>query len=116
MHANKNASVEWRDPDDAPDLSTADLGDAIWRVNGKVVPRDEGIAAMQGIARRGRPLGSTKAAAKQAVTIRYSPEVLAAFRSRGPGWQSCMNEALKDWLREHPCEGTADASSPRSEQ
>jgi uncharacterized protein (DUF4415 family) len=50
---------------------------------------------------RGRPVGSVKEDAKQAVTVRYSPDVLAAFRATGAGWQTRMNEALKDWLRTH---------------
>jgi uncharacterized protein (DUF4415 family) len=28
--------------------------------------------------------------------------VLAAFRSSGPGWQTRINEVLKDWLKSHP--------------
>jgi uncharacterized protein (DUF4415 family) len=27
--------------------------------------------------------------------------VLEAFRSTGKGWQTRMNEALKEWLKEH---------------
>lgn len=55
------------------------------------------------LARRaGRPAGSTKKETKQAVTVRYSPDVLAAFRATGEGWQARMNEALRDWLRTHP--------------
>jgi uncharacterized protein (DUF4415 family) len=50
---------------------------------------------------RGRPVGSTKDDAKQAVTVRYSPDVLAAFRATGAGWQTRMNDALKDWLQTH---------------
>lgn len=50
---------------------------------------------------RGRPVGSTKDDAKQAVTVRYSPDVLAAFRATGAGWQTRMNEALRDWLQTH---------------
>jgi uncharacterized protein (DUF4415 family) len=50
---------------------------------------------------RGRPVGSTKDDAKQAVTVRYSPDVLAAFRASGAGWQTRMNDALKDWLQTH---------------
>jgi uncharacterized protein (DUF4415 family) len=42
-----------------------------------------------------------KGDAKQAVTVRYSPEVLAAFRATGAGWQTRMNDALKDWLSNH---------------
>jgi uncharacterized protein (DUF4415 family) len=50
---------------------------------------------------RGRPVGSLKDNAKQAVTVRYSPDVLAAFRATGAGWQTRMNDALIDWLRTH---------------
>lgn len=50
---------------------------------------------------RGRPVGSIKDDAKQAVTVRYSPDVLAAFRATGAGWQTRMNDALKDWLSMH---------------
>jgi uncharacterized protein (DUF4415 family) len=27
--------------------------------------------------------------------------VLDAFRSHGPGWQTRMNNALRDWLKRH---------------
>ena len=39
---------------------------------------------------------------KGQVAIRFDREVLNAFRAAGPGWQTRMNEALKDWLRTHP--------------
>lgn len=48
---------------------------------------------------RGR--GPQKAPTKERITIRLSPEVLDSFRSTGPGWQSRMDDALKDWLKEH---------------
>ena len=54
-----------------------------------------------GYKTRGRPVGSVKADAKQAVTVRYSPEVLASFRASGKGWQARMNNALKEWLQTH---------------
>ena len=50
---------------------------------------------------RGRPVGSIKEETKQAVTVRYSPDVMAAFRATGAGWQARMNGALKDWLQTH---------------
>jgi uncharacterized protein (DUF4415 family) len=50
---------------------------------------------------RGRPVGSVKDDAKQAVTVRYSPDVLAAFRATGAGWQTRMNDALREWLSTH---------------
>jgi hypothetical protein len=48
---------------------------------------------------RGR--GKQKSPTKVAVTLRYSPEVIDAFRATGKGWQTRMDEALKDWLRGH---------------
>lgn len=48
--------------------------------------------------RAGRP---KLANPKESVTIRYDPDVLAAFRSSGEGWQTRMNDALRDWLRTH---------------
>ena len=50
------------------------------------------------IKKRGRPVGSGN---KEQVAIRFDNEVLSAFRSAGPGWQTRMNDALKDWLRTH---------------
>nr|WP_295666650.1 BrnA antitoxin family protein [Sphingomonas sp.] len=52
------------------------------------------LAAAFGKA-RGRPVGSTKADAKVQVALRIDPDVLAAFKSAGPGWQSRMNAALR---------------------
>ena len=54
-----------------------------------------------GYKTRGRPVGSVKAEARQAVTVRYSPEVQASFNASGKGWQARMNDALKEWLRTH---------------
>ncbi len=53
----------------------------------------------EAIAKRrvGRPVGSNK----ESTTIRFDSDVLNAFRSAGPGWQSRMNAALRDWLKKH---------------
>jgi uncharacterized protein (DUF4415 family) len=42
--------------------------------------------------RRGRPPGSNK----QAVSLRLDRDVVEKFRATGPGWQSRINEILKD--------------------
>lgn len=47
--------------------------------------------------KRGRPIGSNK----ESTTIRFDADVLAAFRAAGPGWQSRINAALREWLRHH---------------
>ncbi|UOA08591.1 BrnA antitoxin family protein [Methylobacter sp. S3L5C] len=46
---------------------------------------------------RGRPVGSDKTQ----IALRVDKCVLEAFRSTGKGWQTRMNEALKEWLKEH---------------
>ena len=35
---------------------------------------------------------------KRSITVRYSPEVLAYFKSTGTGWQTRMDEVLKKWV------------------
>lgn len=36
---------------------------------------------------------------KVQLTVRYDQDVVAAFKAGGPGWQTRMNEALREWLR-----------------
>ncbi len=45
--------------------------------------------------------GAQKAPTKERITIRLSPDVLARFRAGGDGWQTRVDEALKDWLTTH---------------
>jgi uncharacterized protein (DUF4415 family) len=47
---------------------------------------------------RGRP---KSASTKQLVSVRYSPEVLAYFKSTGEGWQSRMDGVLRDYVQRH---------------
>ena len=49
---------------------------------------------------RGRPFSA--APLKVQTTIRFDAEVLAAFKASGTGWQTRMNDALKQYLQEHP--------------
>jgi len=49
-------------------------------------------------ALRGRP---KSASAKQLVSVRYSPEVLAYFKSTGEGWQSRMDRVLREYVTRH---------------
>lgn len=57
-------------------------------------------ALMAEIAKRkaGRPKA---AITKQTIAIRLDPDVLAAFKATGPGWQTRMNEALREWIERH---------------
>lgn len=38
---------------------------------------------------------------KEQVSIRYDADILATFRASGPGWQTRMNDALREWLETH---------------
>lgn len=43
--------------------------------------------------------GLQKKPTKVSVTVRYSPEVVEYFKSTGEGWQTKMDDALKDWIK-----------------
>ncbi|WP_101774946.1 BrnA antitoxin family protein [Pasteurella oralis] len=47
---------------------------------------------------KSRTRGKQKAPTKQSVTIRLSPEVIAAFKATGQGWQSRINDALLQYV------------------
>lgn len=47
---------------------------------------------------RGRPPVETP---KQFTGIRLDAEVLDSFKATGKGWQTRVNAALKDWLKDH---------------
>ena len=47
---------------------------------------------------RGRPKSGR---AKKLVSVRYSPEVLAYFKSTGEGWQSRMDRVLREYVTRH---------------
>ncbi len=51
------------------------------------------------LIRRGRP---RKAVRKAALNMRVDADILAAFRATGRGWQTRINEALKEWVARHP--------------
>jgi uncharacterized protein (DUF4415 family) len=76
--------------------------------NGVVTPGG-GVAATVAAVRRTR--GPNKRPAKEQVAIRLDPDVLGAFRAGGPGWQTRMNAALKEWLASHPAKPRARGKS-----
>ena len=51
-------------------------------------------------ALRGRPKSENK---KLLVSVRYSPEVVAYFRSTGEGWQSRMDGVLQQYVARQSC-------------
>ncbi len=50
-----------------------------------------------------RPIGRPRAeVTKERITIRLSREVVDTFRATGAGWQTRMDDVLKEWVRTHP--------------
>jgi uncharacterized protein (DUF4415 family) len=70
---------KWIDPDEAPHLDRDWFERAEIREGGKLV-------------RPGRPKSD---AAKESISLRLDPDVLAFFRATGPGWQTRINDALR---------------------
>lgn len=54
--------------------------------------------AVKPFVRRGRP---PSAVTKERITIRLSHDVVERFRAGGDGWQTRIDAALKDWLKNH---------------
>ncbi len=50
-------------------------------------------------ARRAR--GPNILPTKEQVAVRYSPEVLAYFRATGAGWQTRMDDVLREYVKKH---------------
>ena len=48
-----------------------------------------------------RVRGAQKTPTKERITIRLSRDVLGKFRGSGPGWQSKVDDALRQWLKRH---------------
>ncbi len=87
MSENKAGSAStWVDPDDAPEWTQAMFEGAEVRVGEQVIRPGAWRTA-------GRP--PVRGVAKQQVTLRIDPDVIAKFREDGPGWQGRMNEALR---------------------
>jgi uncharacterized protein (DUF4415 family) len=50
------------------------------------------------LKRRGRPPGGNN---KVATNVRYDRDVVDAFKATGDGWQTRMNDVLRDWAQSH---------------
>ncbi len=88
-----------------------------------VVVNGGGYAAVRdAVAAKRKPgqRGPQVAPTKQLVSVRYSAEVLEFFRSGGEGWQTRMDDALKQWVATQPrkrtraSRSTSPAPRPRS--
>jgi uncharacterized protein (DUF4415 family) len=79
---------DWDEVSDAPELTDEELA--------RAKPFAEAFPELaKSIARR----GPQKAPNKVAISIRLAPDVLAALKATGPGWQSRVSELLRKALR-----------------
>ncbi len=75
-----NTTPDWVDDDDAPDLSAPE-----W------VEKFASVAVQRGRPKLARPKIST--------TLRLDADIMERFRVDGPGWQSRINVALREYLQ-----------------
>ena len=85
-------ATPWVDPDDAPELTAAFFERAeIWKGDQLIRPG------------RGRPALPMP---KPRVTLRLDADLLEQLRANGPGWQTRLNVAVREWLaREEAARG-----------
>ncbi|WP_408297938.1 BrnA antitoxin family protein [Paraburkholderia sediminicola] len=59
---------------------------------------DEDFKKMKRLGARGRPRLETP---KVLLSVRYDADIVETFKATGDGWQTRMNDALRDWLKDH---------------
>lgn len=80
----------------AADPDTLELDGAFF-AKAKPAVQVMGTATLEALKRgRGRPAGSVAAQTKEKVNLRLDPDVLAALRATGRGWQTRVNDLLRD--------------------
>lgn len=81
MNVNDGSTGQDFDPDTAPDLVEGEWPEKFARAP----------------VRRGRP---PKVRPKVLTTIRLSQDVIDHFRADGRGWQTRIDHALRDWIKQ----------------
>ncbi len=92
--STKRKPSAWVDPDDAPAWTAADFATAEHRVGHAKTTTEVARGAMAKRL-RGRP---KSAETKIAVKLRLDPDIVAALRATGDGWQTRVNDALRAQL------------------
>ena len=80
---------DWDEVSDNPEWTAEDFKNA--RPLSEVLP--ELHAAIQEEIRKRGP-----AKTKEAISIRLDIDLVAKLRASGPGWQSRVNDALREWI------------------
>jgi uncharacterized protein (DUF4415 family) len=88
MTKAKYSPADLAEVSDNPELTKADIAE--------MRPFAEALPELAAKLRRAR--GPQNAPTKLSTTIRLSPDVIGYFKSSGRGWQSRIDEALKEWV------------------
>jgi uncharacterized protein (DUF4415 family) len=88
-----------REVSDSPELTRADFD--------KARPFREVFPDLAASIRRGR--GPSKSPTKKLVSLRISPEVIEYFKSTGDGWQSRIDETLREAVKRKATKRKASA-------
>ena len=87
---SQDSPKPWVDPDDAPELTQDFFEQGEWKIGDQPVSAQAGAAALREALSRGRPKAQST---KQALTVRYDAEVIAAFMFIGKGWQTRLTSS-----------------------
>lgn len=99
MGASKSNTDDSWDPDTPPEWPDEVWDRAEFAIGGKVVRKATGT-----LTRAGRPpIGDQP---KQQVTLRLPAEVIAHFKTGGPGWQT----RISDLLQRHTSKATRNSA------
>ncbi len=76
---------------DEPDKDSPEWTENQW----KRAKRLDDLPGLAAKVRRGRPPLEDR---KVALKLRIDPDIVARFKAEGPGYQTRMNDALREWL------------------
>ncbi|HGO5855418.1 TPA: BrnA antitoxin family protein [Mannheimia haemolytica] len=79
-----------------PEWTKEDINNAL--VFSQMPKELQALVVQSQAKKRGRPVSQNK---KVSVTIRYSSNVIEAFKATGKGWQSRMNKVLEDYIAQY---------------
>jgi len=86
------------DDGEVRELTAEDM--QLFRPASEVLPPDL-LAGLVALKKQRGERGPQKSPTKVPTTIRFDADVLAALKASGKGWQTRVNEAVKDWLKTH---------------
>ena len=72
----------------------------LFRPASEVLPPNV-LAGLATLKKQRGERGPQKAPTKVPTTIRFDADVLAALKASGKGWQTRVNDAVKEWLKAH---------------